>query len=81
MVAASDERRGLRLEGERNVGWEKENGGAEVLKGVGESVDLRLLDVNEEENACVALNGSGEQIDGVFERGWVDLRFIQEENR
>ena len=81
MVAASDERRGLRLEGERNVGWEKENGGAEVLKGVGESVDLRLLDVNEEENASVALNGSGEQIDGVFERSWIDLRFIQEENR
>lgn len=69
------------LEGKSDVCWEEENGGSKILKGIGEGIDLCVLHVDEKKNARVALNRKSERVDCVFERGGVDLRFIQQENR
>lgn len=74
------EREGRVLEGKSDVCWKEENGSAEILKGIGEGIDLCVLHVDEKKNARVALDGDGERVDGVFEGGGVDLRFFQQEN-
>ena len=74
------EREGRVLEGKSDVCWKEENGSAEILKGIGEGIDLCVLHVDEKKKARVALDGDGERVDGVFEGGGVELRFFQQEN-